>query len=63
MIDPPTVPLGHPDRKTSCDLAMNYAVQLIEEEAHLLGWTRAEILVAICDAADARLSALTETDG
>ncbi len=60
MIDPPPVPVGHPDRSASCSQAMSYAVQLIEEEAHLVGWTRAEILIALCDAADARLSALTE---
>ena len=60
MIDPPPVPVGHPERKAACQLATDYAVQLIEEEAHLVGWTRAEILIAICDSADARLSALTD---
>ncbi len=37
MIDPPPVPVRHPARKAACQLATDYAVQLIEEEAHLCG--------------------------
>lgn len=51
MIDPPPVAIGHPERNAACQLATDYAVQLIEEEAHLVGWNRAEILIAICETA------------
>jgi hypothetical protein len=35
-------------------------VQLLVEEAHLVGWQRVEFLTAVMDAANARLSALEE---
>ncbi|WLR97863.1 hypothetical protein [Shinella sumterensis] len=39
---------------------MDYAVQLLEEEAHLIGWQRAEFLASIIDVANARLATLEE---
>lgn len=60
MIDPPTATAGSPERKIELDQTMDYAVQLLLEEAHTLGWQRVEFLTAIMDAADNRLSALEE---
>ena len=60
MIDPPSQPPGNPERKVELDQTIDYAVQLLVEEAHLVGWQRVEFLTAIMDAANARLSALEE---
>lgn len=60
MIDPPTKQADHPERKLELDQTVDFAVQLLVEEAHTVGWQRAEILTAIMDAASARLSALEE---
>ncbi|MBW6425570.1 hypothetical protein KX729_29620 [Rhizobium sp. XQZ8] len=60
MIDPPTCNPESPERKVELDQTVDYAVQLLVEEAHLVGWTRVEFLTAILDAANARLSALEE---
>jgi hypothetical protein len=60
MIDPPTGSPDTPDRKLELDQAVDYAVQLLVEEAHLVGWTRVEFLTAVLDAASARLSAIEE---
>lgn len=62
MIDPPSQPPGNPERRVELDQTVDYAVQLLAEEAHLVGWQRVEFLTAIMDAANARLSAL-EDDG
>lgn len=60
MIDPPTQPPEHPERKTELDQTVDFAVQLLVEEAHTVGWQRVEFLTAVMDAANARLSALEE---
>lgn len=58
MIDPPTMPPGSAERRTELDQAVDYALSLLLEEAKLTGWTTAEFLTAVMDAADTRLSAL-----
>ena len=60
MIDPPSSSSNTPERKVELDQTVDYAVQLLVEEAHLIGWTRVEFLTAVLDAANARLSALDE---
>lgn len=60
MIDPPTQKPGTPERQTELDQTVDYAVQLLAEEAHTLGWQRVEFLTAVMDAANNRLSALEE---
>ncbi|MDP9634941.1 UNVERIFIED_ORG: hypothetical protein J2W85_007036 [Ensifer adhaerens] len=60
MIDPPNQPPGTLERKVELEQTVDYAVEVLVEEACLLGWTRAEFLTAISDAASARLSALEE---
>ena len=60
MIDPPTEKAGSPERRVELDQTVDYAVQLLLEEAHTLGWQRVEFLTAIMDAASNRLSALEE---
>ena len=60
MIDPPTSQPSTPERKVELDQTVDYAVQLLVEEAHLVGWTRVEFLTAVLDAANARLSAIEE---
>ncbi|CDN51555.1 hypothetical protein [Neorhizobium galegae] len=60
MIDPPTSSAGTPERKVELDQTVDYAIQLLVEEAHLVGWTRVEFLTAVLDAANARLSAIEE---
>ncbi|WP_439616242.1 hypothetical protein [Shinella sp.] len=60
MIDPPTKEPGSAERRVELDQAVYYAVQLLEEEAHLIGWKRAEFLTSVIDVAKARLAALDE---
>lgn len=60
MIDPPTKEAGNTERKVELDQTVDYAVQLLEEEAHLIGWQRAEFLASIIDVANARLATLDE---
>ncbi len=60
MIDPPSQQPGHPERKVELDQTADYVVQLLVEEAHLIGWQRVEFLTAIMDAANARLSSIEE---
>lgn len=60
MIDPPTNEADTAERKVELDQTVDYAVQLLVEEAHLVGWTRVEVLTAVFDAANARLSAIEE---
>lgn len=60
MIDPPVREPGSDERKIELDQTIDYAVQLLEEEAHLIGWQRAEFLTAIIDVANARLATLEE---
>lgn len=60
MIDTPSNSPNTPERKVELDQTVDYAVQLLVEEAHLVGWTRVEFLTAVLDAANARLSALDE---
>ncbi len=60
MIDPPSNQPDSPERKVELDQTVDYAVQILVEEAHLVGWTRVEFLTAILDAANARLSAIEE---
>jgi len=60
VIDPPSSSPESPERKIELDQTVDYAVQLLVEEAHLVGWTRVEFLTAVLDAANARLSAIEE---
>jgi hypothetical protein len=60
MIDPPTAHPESPERKVELDQTVDFAIQLLVEEGHLLGWTRVEFLTAVLDAANNRLSALEE---
>ncbi len=60
MIDPPNQPPGTLERKVELEQTVDYAIQVLVEEACLLGWTRAEFLTSISDAAVARLSVLEE---
>jgi len=60
MIDPPTREPGTDERKVELDQTVDYAVQLLEEEAHLIGWERAEFLTSIIELANARLATLDE---
>lgn len=60
MIDPPSATAGSPERKVELDQTVDYAVQLLLEEAHTLGWQRVEFLTAVMDAANNQLSALEE---
>ena len=60
MIDPPSQQPGDPERAIELDQTVDYAVQLLVEEAHLVGWQRAEFLQAISDTANARLAAFIE---
>ena len=58
MIDPPTMQTGSSERKVKLDQTVDYAVQLIEEEAHLIGWQKAESVTDVIDVANARLATL-----
>ncbi|MFK0335479.1 hypothetical protein ACIQUB_30660 [Rhizobium sp. NPDC090275] len=60
MIDPPTTSLNTVERKVELDQTVDYAIQLLVEEAHLVGWTRVEFLTAVLDAANARLSVIED---
>jgi hypothetical protein len=60
MIAPPTQKTGSQERKVELDQTVEYAVQLLLEEAHLLGWQRVEFLTAVMDAANNQLSAIEE---
>ena len=60
MIDAPTKPPEHPERKLELEQTVDFAVQLLVEEAHTVGWQRAEFLTAVMDAANNRLAALEE---
>ncbi len=60
MIDPPNQPPGTLERKVELDQTVDYALQVLVEEACLLGWTKSELLAAVSDAANTRLSALEE---
>jgi hypothetical protein len=60
MIDPPTAHPESPERKVELDQTVDFAIQLLVEEPHLVGWTRVEFLTAVLDAANNRLSALEE---
>jgi hypothetical protein len=60
MIDPPTQPPGATERKVELDQTINYAIQILVEEGHLVGWTRVEFLKAIVDAARDRPSVIEE---
>ena len=60
IIDPPTEKPDTPERKVELEQTVDYAVQLLLEEAHTLGWQRVEFLTAIMDSANNQLSALEE---
>lgn len=51
-----------PKREVELDMAVDYAVQLLVEEAHLVGWQREEFLTSVMDAADVRLAAIAEDE-
>jgi hypothetical protein len=58
MVGPPSQPPGNPERKVELDQTVDYAVQLLVEEAHLIGWHRVEFLTTVMDAANSRLAAI-----
>lgn len=58
IIDPPVRPLGDKERDEELRLVADYAVHLLVEKAHLVGWQRVEFVTALMDAANDRLSAL-----
>ena len=60
MIDPPSRPPGSSERKLELEQVIDFAVQLLSEEAQLAGWSKVEFLTAVMDAADARLSTLEQ---
>lgn len=60
MIDAPSAQPDTPERKVELGQTVDFAVQLLVEEAHLVGWTRVEFLTAVLDAANNRLSAIEE---
>jgi hypothetical protein len=60
MIDPPSQPPGSSERKLELEQVVDFAVQLLAEEALLAGWSKVEFLTALLDAADARLSAMEQ---
>jgi hypothetical protein len=60
MIDPPTKSPEDPERKPELDQTVDFAIQLLVEEAHIIGWQRAKFLTAIMDCANARLSVLED---
>ncbi|KQS75191.1 hypothetical protein ASG25_20750 [Rhizobium sp. Leaf384] len=60
MIDPPTAKPDSPERKVELEQTVDFAVQLLLEEAHTLGWQRVEFLTAVMDAANNQLSAIEE---
>lgn len=60
MIDPPTQNAATEERRVELEQAVDYAIQLLLEEARTVGWTAAEFLTAVMDATDARMSALEE---
>lgn len=60
MIDPPSQPPGSSERKLELEQVVDFAVQLLSEEAQLAGWSKVEFLTAVLDAADARLSTLVD---
>ena len=60
MIDPPSQPPGHAERRAELDHIADYAVQLLVEEAHLVGWQRLEFLNGLADAVNARLATVAE---
>ena len=60
MIDPPTQASGSEERRVELEQTVDYAIQLLLEEARSVGWTSVEFLTAVMDTADTRLSALEE---
>ncbi|MGV2103909.1 hypothetical protein [Rhizobium sp. 21-4511-3d] len=60
MIDPPSNELHTAERRVELGQTVDYEIQLLVEEAHLVGWTRVEFLTAVMDVANARLSAIEE---
>lgn len=62
MIDSPSLPPEYPDRPQDCAAAMVSVVRTLEEEGHLAGWTREEILVALTETAEMRLGSLGDNN-
>ena len=60
MIDPPSQPPGSSERKLELEQTVDFAVQLLAEEAELAGWNKAEFLSAVMDGAGARLSTMEQ---
>ena len=60
MIDPPTQAAGSEERRVELEQTVDYAIQLLLEEARSVGWTSVEFLTAIMATADVRLLALEE---
>jgi hypothetical protein len=48
------------DRRRRCMRTVYPSIILIVEKAHLAGWSREEVLIAIADAADSQLGDATE---
>lgn len=60
MIVPPTMAPGLAQRRAELNQAVDYALSLPPEEARVTGWTAAEFVTAVRDAADIRLSSLEQ---
>lgn len=58
MIEAPTIGSRQLGRKDEAEEVADYAVQLLVEEAQLVGWQREEFLAAIIESASARLPAV-----
>jgi hypothetical protein len=60
MIDPPSQPPRSSERKLELEQAVDFAVQLLADEAELAGWNKVEFLTAVMDSARAKLSTMEQ---
>ena len=60
MIEAPNHPPGTAERKVELDQSVDFAVQLLVEEAALVGWQRVEFLTAVADAANTRIAVIAK---
>lgn len=58
MIDPPSQVPGSDERRAELEQTVDIAIQFLLEEAQSVGWTPAEFLTAVTEAADTRLATL-----
>lgn len=60
MIDPPTQAPESGERRAELDKTVDYAVQLLLEEARSVGWAASEFLTAVMDSADRQLAVIED---